>query len=275
MRGGLPQSIFLWVLGAVSLCWATAALAGSRHYVLNPGSKITTVCNGCVTPPAPPEKLSGTFDVTDLPIESTGEVVAITNVQLNSPSLAITGNGFLQRMNDGRQSMVVDAWVNGEQTLLSSGRRQHADPGGIIMVLTSGRTAHQTYIVVLSASALGEQLPDADKDGIPDSRDNCPAVDNPDQADTDGDGVGDACDRCPSTPAGSLITSEGCSVEQLCPCSGPAFNVEWESPDQYLRCVAKATRGLRREGRLSRTQSLDVLRKAAHAGCGRIVVASL
>lgn len=38
---------------------------------------------------------------------------------------------------------------------------------------------------------------DADKDGVPDSSDNCPVVVNLDQADTDGDGIGDACDMCP------------------------------------------------------------------------------
>ncbi len=36
--------------------------------------------------------------------------------------------------------------------------------------------------------------PDQDHDGIPDFRDNCPAVYNPDQADSDHNGVGDACD---------------------------------------------------------------------------------
>jgi len=35
---------------------------------------------------------------------------------------------------------------------------------------------------------------DTDSDGIPDSRDNCPTVSNPDQLDTDGDGLGNACD---------------------------------------------------------------------------------
>lgn len=34
-------------------------------------------------------------------------------------------------------------------------------------------------------------------DGIPDQFDNCPALNNPDQADRDGDAVGDACDNCP------------------------------------------------------------------------------
>jgi hypothetical protein len=40
--------------------------------------------------------------------------------------------------------------------------------------------------------------PDSDGDGIPNDRDNCPFVANPDQEDTDGDGVGDACDNCPT-----------------------------------------------------------------------------
>ncbi len=37
--------------------------------------------------------------------------------------------------------------------------------------------------------------PDRDHDGIPDFRDNCPDVYNPDQKDSDGNGVGDACDE--------------------------------------------------------------------------------
>jgi hypothetical protein len=36
--------------------------------------------------------------------------------------------------------------------------------------------------------------PDVDGDTVPNSSDNCPWVDNPDQTDTDGDGLGDACD---------------------------------------------------------------------------------
>lgn len=42
--------------------------------------------------------------------------------------------------------------------------------------------------------------PDQDKDGIPDFRDNCPAVANPDQADIDRDGVGAACETTPEVP---------------------------------------------------------------------------
>jgi hypothetical protein len=36
--------------------------------------------------------------------------------------------------------------------------------------------------------------PDQDHDGIPDFRDNCPAMNNPDQKDTDHNGKGDTCD---------------------------------------------------------------------------------
>jgi hypothetical protein len=36
--------------------------------------------------------------------------------------------------------------------------------------------------------------PDRDHDGIPDFRDNCPDVYNPDQKDSDNNGIGDACD---------------------------------------------------------------------------------
>jgi hypothetical protein len=37
------------------------------------------------------------------------------------------------------------------------------------------------------------KLPDADRDGIDDSRDNCPTAVNPDQRDSNRDGKGDAC----------------------------------------------------------------------------------
>jgi|GEM_PF-5031377 len=40
-------------------------------------------------------------------------------------------------------------------------------------------------------------VPDQDRDGVADARDNCPDVYNPDQHDADRDGVGDACDTLP------------------------------------------------------------------------------
>jgi hypothetical protein len=42
--------------------------------------------------------------------------------------------------------------------------------------------------------------PDRDKDGVPDFRDNCPDVANPDQKDIDENGQGDACQQGPIVP---------------------------------------------------------------------------
>jgi hypothetical protein len=42
--------------------------------------------------------------------------------------------------------------------------------------------------------------PDQDKDGVPDFRDNCVSVANPDQRDIDGDGIGTVCDQLEQPP---------------------------------------------------------------------------
>jgi hypothetical protein len=49
------------------------------------------------------------------------------------------------------------------------------------------------------SAALPCERPDADRDGIPDARDNCPETLNADQADGDLDGVGDACGGLPES----------------------------------------------------------------------------
>ena len=52
---------------------------------------------------------------------------------------------------------------------------------------------------------------DSDLDGIPDFMDNCPVVQNPNQADIDGDGAGTVCD-CDDTVATGISCSTGCST---------------------------------------------------------------
>ena len=49
------------------------------------------------------------------------------------------------------------------------------------------------------------KLVDADGDGIPNGKDNCPAISNADQKDLDGNGIGDACDQQANPSAVSVI----------------------------------------------------------------------
>jgi thrombospondin type 3 repeat protein len=261
------------IVAVVLLIQATPASAGSYHYVLSSSSSIASVCNSCAVAPAAPEKLQGSFDVTMLPMSSESNVAAVTNFTASSRGFAISGNGFLQRLGGDRQAMVLDARVNGEKLLFTSGRRQHAGARDLVIILSSPRNAPQTYILVLSASPVDDPPVDTDGDGVADERDNCPRVPNSNQTDSDGDGVGDACDECPDTSAGSPVTATGCSIEQLCPCDAPQPDTQWNSQGDYLRCVARATRTLRRTGQLTRAESLRILRRAARSGCGRTVVA--
>jgi hypothetical protein len=270
-RGGRAWAVI--IAGGALLFCVRAASADTHHYVLNTGSSITSVCNNCGSAPGAPEPLSGSFDVTVLPLSTIFDVAAVTDVSLLSDSFTISGNGFLQRLGPDRQAMVLEARVNDATVLFTSGRRQHSDPRNITIILSS-RSGAQTYILVLSASPVDDQPQDLDKDGVPDEQDNCPTTANQDQKDSDGDAVGDACDKCPETRADALVTRSGCSVEQLCPCDATRSGEPWQSQTAYLRCVARATRTLRLEGQLSANQRLAIIREASHSACGRTVVAS-
>ena len=62
----------------------------------------------------------------------------------------------------------------------------------------AGNAAAQARAVLVTAVIGGKPPPpDGDRDGVPDARDNCPPVPNPDQADRDHDGVGDRCELLP------------------------------------------------------------------------------
>jgi hypothetical protein len=58
---------------------------------------------------------------------------------------------------------------------------------------------------------------DADRDGIGDGIDNCPAAPNADQANADGDNLGDACDTCPNDAANDTDGDGICGDIDNCP----------------------------------------------------------
>jgi hypothetical protein len=68
---------------------------------------------------------------------------------------------------------------------------------------------------------------DTDEDGWADACDNCPEIQNPDQADSDGDGFGDLCDNCPTVYNPDQGDPDGDGVGSFCDNCPVAHN-----PDQ-------------------------------------------
>lgn len=89
---------------------------------------------------------------------------------------------------------------------------------------------------------------DADGDYLPDALDNCPNVQNPDQADSDGDGVGDACpvyqdfdgdgvadkdDNCPNIATYDFADRDGDGIGDACDKSPDGIEPEPEPLPDY------------------------------------------
>jgi len=207
-----------------------------------------------------------------MPVAGGEALAAITDLNLFADGLQIRGGGFVQAVDGDRQAMVISAMINGQDVLLRSGRRQFLHADGIRLILSSGAASGIAYIIVLEARADRTVADDADRDGISDRLDNCPTVPNPDQADADHDGVGDVCDLCEG-PSPGLVNARGCTIEQLCPCHERRDGTSWESRADYLRCVAREVRVLRREGQLATSDAWRIVREASRSGCGQTVVA--
>ena len=66
---------------------------------------------------------------------------------------------------------------------------------------------------------------DADGDGIPSCRDNCPTYANPEQKDLDLDGIGDACDNCPGHANPTQADTNNDGIGDACTASGMQIQV--------------------------------------------------
>ncbi len=267
----LRRFFLVWVLALVT---GMPVLAHARVYQVGGSSSITTYCTQCGSPPTAPVPLKGSFDLVSMPIGDEAALAAVTDFALDGADVTVRGRGFLQRVGVDRQAMVVSATLNGQRVVLRSGRRQLLGEDHLKLILSSRDEAGKVAIVVLDAVAVAAPQPDADRDGIADAADNCVARANADQLDIDADRVGDACDECPGTTL-ALVDATGCAVEQLCPCFENQAGQAWADRTDYLRCVARAARALRREGQVSRADALKIVREAARSMCGRTIVASL
>jgi len=74
---------------------------------------------------------------------------------------------------------------------------------------------------------------DADRDGVPNSTDNCPSYgeSNPTQTDRDCDGVGDGCDNCPGTFNPDQADSDHDGIGNVCEGGGTSTSQYSESPN--------------------------------------------
>ena len=121
---------------------------------------------------------------------------------------------------------VVDARPKDKKNSAETTTEVSTDASGDVV---SGDTASQT-----TGNGGDERTllsSDADGDYIPDSLDNCPNVQNPDQSDSDGDGAGDACpiyydtdgdgvadkeDNCPGVATSDFRDTDGDGVGDPC-----------------------------------------------------------
>jgi hypothetical protein len=86
--------------------------------------------------------------------------------------------------------------------------------------------------------------------------------------DSDGDGFADDLDRCPGTPAGAIVNADGCSIDQLVPCAGPAGGGVWKNHGQYVSSVAKTAEQFLNTGLITEDQKDGIVGTAAQSDCG-------
>ena len=88
------------------------------------------------------------------------------------------------------------------------------------------------------------------------------------ETDADADGVGDSLDLCPGTPAGVIVDANGCSIDQIAPCSGPASGGTWKNHGQYVSAVAAAAEAFLSQDLISADQAEEIVAHAAQSNCG-------
>jgi hypothetical protein len=80
----------------------------------------------------------------------------------------------------------------------------------------SGACPDGQMCIAQTCVEIGAGVPDRDRDGRPDTADNCPDGANPDQTDEDKDRLGDVCDPCPMVNQGDATDGDGDGVPDVC-----------------------------------------------------------
>jgi hypothetical protein len=88
------------------------------------------------------------------------------------------------------------------------------------------------------------------------------------ETDEDEDGVPDSLDQCPGTAPETVVDAEGCSIDQLVPCSGPATGGTWKNHGQYVSATAHVTQQFLAQGLITEEERNAIMVQAARSGCG-------
>lgn len=79
--------------------------------------------------------------------------------------------------------------------------------------------------------------------------------------DCDDDGVPNAQDLCNGTPFGAVVNSNGCAIEQICPC------YDWPDHAAYVECVERASAEFQSAGLITSELRAELLAAAQAANC--------
>ena len=88
-------------------------------------------------------------------------------------------------------------------------------------------------------------------------------------SDADHDGVLDVADLCPDTIPGAVVDGDGCSIDQLVPCDGPASGGRWKNHGEYVSAVGRLADRFRAAGLITAHQQGAITAAAARSDCGK------
>ena len=90
--------------------------------------------------------------------------------------------------------------------------------------------------------------------------------------DADRDGVADSLDKCPATPTGSTVDANGCTPVQALdlavPCAGPRTGGTWGSHGAYVAAVAAYVDQLLKAGLITEGEKSALVSARARSACG-------
>jgi hypothetical protein len=89
------------------------------------------------------------------------------------------------------------------------------------------------------------------------------------ELDADADGVPDAQDACPDTAADAIVDAQGCSIDQLVPCDGPASGGTWKNHGEYVSTFSHVVSEFIAQGLISRNGKGQLVSQAARSNCGK------